>query len=357
MARDTTLFKHLLNVKGTVVEDIEFFHETDGTKSAVVQVHATRGYRCRCPHCNRKSPRYDSARNDQVRLWRAGDLNGIRVYLQAESYRICCPKHGVVTAAVPWAFHGSRFTKDFDLTVAWLARSLPRSIVCKFMRIDWKTVGRCVERTKDFLEPDSSARFENLRAIGIDETSYRKGHSYITVIVNHDTNTVVWVSKGHGKAVLSEFFKLLTPEQRAGIKVITGDGARWIDDCIREFVPHCQRCVDHFHVVQWANEAVDNVRKKEWREAAKEVRQISKQLKKKRGRPKADDKTREEFNQAKQTADEIKSALYALGKAPENLTENQRHKVELIARTSKVLFRCYTSKEALRLILKMTHRG
>ena len=54
MARDTTLFKHLLNVKGTVIEDIEFFHETDGTKSAVVQVHATRGYRCRCPHCNRK---------------------------------------------------------------------------------------------------------------------------------------------------------------------------------------------------------------------------------------------------------------------------------------------------------------
>ena len=47
MARDTTLFKHLLNVKGTVIEDIEFFHETDGTKSAVVQVHATRGYRCR----------------------------------------------------------------------------------------------------------------------------------------------------------------------------------------------------------------------------------------------------------------------------------------------------------------------
>ena len=47
MALDTTLFKHLLNVKGTVVEDIEFFHETDGTKSAVVQVLATRGYRCR----------------------------------------------------------------------------------------------------------------------------------------------------------------------------------------------------------------------------------------------------------------------------------------------------------------------
>ena len=45
MALDTTLFKHLLNVKGTVIEDIEFFHETDGTKSAVAKVYATWGYR------------------------------------------------------------------------------------------------------------------------------------------------------------------------------------------------------------------------------------------------------------------------------------------------------------------------
>ena len=58
--------------------------------------------------------------------------------------------------------------------------------------------------------------------------SYKKGHKYITVIVNHDTNTVVWASEGHGKSVLEKFYKQLTPEQLSSIKVVTGDGAKWI---------------------------------------------------------------------------------------------------------------------------------
>ena len=50
---------------------------------------------------------------------------------------------------------------------------------------------------------------DTLVNIGIDETSYKMGHKYITVIVNHDTNTVVWAAKGHGKSVLEPFFKQL----------------------------------------------------------------------------------------------------------------------------------------------------
>lgn len=55
------------------------------------------------------------------------------------------------------------------------------------MRIDWETVGRCVNRTLNDIEPERSRRLDNLVNIGIDETSYKKGHKYITVIVNHDT--------------------------------------------------------------------------------------------------------------------------------------------------------------------------
>ena len=61
--------------------------------------------------------------------------------------------------------------------------------------------------------------------IGIDETSYKKGHKYITVIVNHDTNTVVWAAKGHGKTVLEPFFKRLDTKQRSKIRLVSGDGA------------------------------------------------------------------------------------------------------------------------------------
>lgn len=70
-------------------------------------------------------------------------------------------------------------------------------------------------------EPEISHKLDNLVHIGIDETSHKKEHKYITVIVNHDTNTVVWVSLGHGKSVLKKFYQQLTPEQLASIKVVT----------------------------------------------------------------------------------------------------------------------------------------
>ena len=76
------------------------------------------------------------------------------------------------------------------------------------------------------LEPDLSRHLDGLVHKGIDETSYCKGYKYITVIVNHDTNTVVWAADGHGKAVLSKFYGQLTDKQKASIKVVTGDGAR-----------------------------------------------------------------------------------------------------------------------------------
>lgn len=80
------------------------------------------------------------------------------------------------------------------------------------MRVDWETAGRCVNRVLHDLEPERSRRLDGLVNIGIDETSYKKGHKYITVIVNHDTNTVVWASEGYGKSVLEKFYKQLPPE-------------------------------------------------------------------------------------------------------------------------------------------------
>ena len=83
-----------------------------------------------------------------------------------------------------------------------MALRLNKKEVSKLMRIAWNTVGPVVTRTKLIYEPDSSTRFENLRRIGIDETSYKKGHKYVTVVTDHDTNQVVWVGEGTGKVVL-----------------------------------------------------------------------------------------------------------------------------------------------------------
>lgn len=113
-------------------------------------------------------------------VWTGGS---IIVEIEYRTHRIEFPEHGVLVADVPWAYPDSGFTKDFDLTVGWLAIHLPRSAVSAYMRIDWKTVGRCVSRTLNEIEPERNRRLNGLVNIGIDETSYRKGHKYITVML------------------------------------------------------------------------------------------------------------------------------------------------------------------------------
>lgn len=61
---------------------------------------------------------------------------------------------------------------------------------------------------------------------------------------------MVYAAEGHGKSVLEKFYRSLTKEQLESIKVVTGDGAKWIMECVNEFTPGCERCIDPFHVVE-----------------------------------------------------------------------------------------------------------
>ncbi len=352
MVYANTLCKKLLNVKSAVVEECDFYSDQNGVSHIRIQARPNRWHEDDCPFCHRHCKRYDK-KNPQARTWRGLDWGATLVEVSYDTHRIECPEHGVVVADVPWAYPNSGFTKDFDLTVGWLAVYLPRSVVSEYMRIDWETVGRCIHRTLNDIEPERSRRLNNLVNIGIDETSYKKGHKYITVIVNHDTNTVVWAAQGHGKTVLESFFKELNAEQLASIKVVTGDGARWITDCVNEFTPDCERCVDPFHVVQWAMDALDEVRREVWREAYDEVQRLKKEHPRKAGRPKEDDVEASILRAAKAKAEEIKNSAYALGKAPENLTEKQQLRIEMIAENNDQLYRAYRMKERLRLLLKI----
>ena len=351
MASSTTICQKVLGVKNTVIEGQEFYDDENGNQHLRIRVRPDKRHANECPVCHKACPRYDTVTHSKV--WRDLDWNGTLVELESDTHRICCQEHGIHVADVPWAFERSSFTKSFDLTVGWLAVYLPRSVISEYMRIDWKTVGRCVSRTLSMIEPDRTKRLNGLVHIGIDETSYKKGHSYITVIVNHDTNTVVWAAPRNGKAVLEQFYRSLTPEQLASIKVVTGDGARWITDCVNEFTPDCERCVDPFHVVEWAMEALDEVRKEVWREAYEDAQRLKEEHPRAQGRPRNDDENAKELAKAQNLAKEIKSAAYALGKAPENLTQKQREKLNLIAATNDKLFRAYRMKEKLRLIFQV----
>ena len=346
-----TLLKTLLNVKDAFVERVETTHES-GKHVLLVHVHPKKRLRWRCPKCGRRCKVYDHTCEEST--WRSLDLGPLVVKIVARVPRIECEEHGVKTASVPWALPGSRFTSDFACTAAWLVKGgLSKKCVSILLRIDWKTVGRLVNLAWTLLETDPKERYKGLKVIGIDETSYKKGHKYITVIVNHETNTVVWAHRGHGKEVLDLFFKELTPEQRESIEVVTGDGARWITDAITEHCPKAKRCVDPFHVVEWANAALDEVRRESWRRAHDKVKKLKQRIKAERD-AKRKAKLKAKLEKAEDEADEIKNSRYAVGKNPEHLTEHQRAKLDLIQAEDGPLARAHAMKEQLRIILHRT---
>ncbi|SDB67838.1 ISL3 family transposase [Butyrivibrio sp. INlla16] len=352
MTSATTLFKELLNVNDTIIDDINISKNRYDEKVLIARIHPRKGLQWKCPICGKRCKVYDQPYEE--RRWRGLDFGAIPVELIASVPRVICKEHGVKTAGVPWAYPDSGFTKDFEYTVVWLCKYLSRSAVSNYMRIDWRTVGRCITRVHNDIEPNVLGRLNGLVKIGIDETSYRTGHKYITVVLNHETNTVVWASDGHGKTVLEKFFNLLTPQQCASIEVVSGDGARWITDCVNEYIPNAKRCVDPFHVVEWTMEALDSVRTDAWREALAKLNKYD--VKRGPGRPKADDEEAKKHRQAKKEASEIKQSSYALGKSPDHLTATQEARLEMIQKSDKRLYRAYILKEKLRLLLKITDR-
>lgn len=106
--------------------------------------------------------------------------------------------------------------------------------------------------------------FVGLRQIGIDEISHRRGHRYISLVYDHDSNRLVWAAPGRTEAVLAQFFHLLGPERGQEITHVSAGGAAWIAPAVEHYRPQAALCLDPFHVVQWSGVALDAARREAW---------------------------------------------------------------------------------------------
>ena len=141
-----------------------------------------------------------------------------------------CPQHGVVIALSPWARCDSGFTRAFEDRQAWLATNASGSVVGQSMRVAWRTVGRILTRAVE----DANASVDllaSVRRIGIDETSYRRGHRYLLVVVCHDTGRLLWAAEGRSQATLHTFFDALGEERFGRVTHVSCDGAAWLHAC------------------------------------------------------------------------------------------------------------------------------
>jgi transposase len=304
--------------RATVIEEIEF----EASETVVVHVRPRRSTKRRCGRCGRRAPGYDQGGGR--RRWRTLDLGTLMCYLESDSPRVNCPVHGITVAQVPWARHDAGHTRDFDDQAAWLVTHTSKSAVCDLLRIAWRTVGSIIERV---VAEGRAAHdpFEGLTRIGIDEISYKKGHRYLTICVDHDTGRLLWAGVGKEKATLAQFFDLLGEERCKKIQLVSADAAEWIGKMVWRRCRNATLCIDPFHVVQWVGAALDLVRAEVWNNARKKG--------------------------LVQEAKELRGARFALWKNPENLTERQKVKLDRIAEINEPLYLAYLMKEQLRLII------
>ena len=344
----SSLAKFIVGVNRMIVENVEIETPKDNP-TLIIRVRQTKKDSCRCPICGKKCSRYDQGKGK--RRWRAPDIgNSTRVYLESDSPRVWCREHGVVVQMVPWARHGSKHTRNFEDTAVWMSLHLSRKAVSEYLQISWDTVGPMISRVEKETELGKN-RFEGLVKIGIDETSYKKGQKYITVVINHENNIVIWAGEGIGTEVLERFFAELTPPQRESIQLVSSDGAQWIKNTTEKYCPHATFCIDPFHVVSWCEDALDTVRKQQWNKArAKLAAEKAGEAKRGRGRPK---KGSAEKSNAQKQAEIMKSSKYPLLMNPENLGESYRVKLQEILLYDRRLATAYRLKEGLRAIFQL----
>jgi len=317
--RGIRVWARLLGLAGAVVEDVFL----DG-EAVVVCVRPRAREQGRCPVCRRRCAGYDWG--DGRRRWRTLDLGTTKAFVEAEAPRVECRRHGVIVAAVPWARHDSAFTRAFEDQAAWLAVNTSARAVAQLMRSTWRAVGGICQRVLDEARAQRDL-LSDFRRLGFDEISVRKGQSYLTVVVDHHTGRLVWAAPGRDRKTVEKFLDLLGEERCAQVELVSCDMAEWITRPIAERCPNATVCLDPFHVVKLATDALDEIRREVWNEARK----------------------------AGETAlaKDLKGARFALWKNPENLTPRQKTKLAQIQKINQRLFRAYLLKEQLRQIYRV----
>ncbi len=306
--RVSTAFKRLMDLPGVTVTDVVF-----EAARVVVTVKLRSGKLC-CPECGYATrSRYDA--RPVASTWRHLDLGCWRLEVRAVLRRLRCPTHGVRTQGVPFARAGSRFTGDFEDLVGWLATTMDTTALCRLVRIDWDTVGRIIERVMaSGLDPK---RLDRLFVAGVDEVSWRKGHSYVTLASNHETGKFVWGKEGKGKDTdtLDCFFDELGDERSAAITAMSMDmGPAYEKSAKQErHAVNAVICYDPFHVVQVVTTALDKVRRSVWQD----LRKLPDQ----------------------EGAKRFKGARWALLKNPDDLTDDQAATLRKLKRRGGDLWR------------------
>jgi transposase len=239
-----------------MVDEVQFTAEE---KRLDLHVNFPRGSRFPCPVCGQDCPVYDT----QEKVWRHLDFFQHAAYLHARVPRVQCPEHGVHLVPVPWAREGSGFTLLFEALVMAMVREMPVLTVARMVgetdqRL-WRVIDHYVAKAREAVD------MSEVHAIGVDETSSRRGHDYISLFVDLKAKRLLFATPGKEAQTFEKFAEDLQAHSGSAeaITEVSMDLSPAFQKGAAEHLPNAPVTFDRFHLMKLVNEAVDAVRKGE----------------------------------------------------------------------------------------------
>jgi len=195
------------------------------------------------------------------RTWRHLDFFQYQTELVARVPRVKTPEGQVVQVEVPWARPLSGFTLLFEAMAMLLCTQMPVKEAARLLRVEdtrlWRLVAHYVE------EAQRRRNWAQVRRLLVDETSARRGHRYVTCVMDADTRELLFLTEGREGDALGAFVQELRahggrPEQ---IELVAMDMSPAFIKGVRQHLPKARIVFDRFHIMQMAGQALDEVRK------------------------------------------------------------------------------------------------
>lgn len=253
--------KTLLNCvekhKGFVYEDV-CLKQSGEEKMIEAAIRPRKNSKAICSGCQKPAAGYDllpPRRFQYVPLW------GIAVVLIYAMRRVECPNCGIKVEKVPWAEGKSPLAKSFSWFLCVWARRLPWNEVAITFGTSWNRVYSAVKWAVAYgLE---HRRLDGIRAIGIDEVSYKKGHKYLTVVyeIGQDCRRLLWIGKDRSEDTLNNFFDWFGKERCELLRYACTDMWKPYINVIHSKARQAINILDRFHIMSNMNKKLDEVRR------------------------------------------------------------------------------------------------
>ena len=213
-----------------------------------------------CPVC----AGYNTKRHDhRVRVLRYLDTCQYETFLEVHVPRIKCEQDGLQQIAIPFGEKHSRFTSRFERAVIVWLQDCSISAVAENFHLSWDEVDGIMQRAVT----RGLARREpvEVKNMGIDETSYQKGHEYITVLVDKDRDCVIDILDDRKAETVETWLKSQKICDLSGLLSISMDMWDPYIKAVMETIPEWEQKIsfDRFHVSKHFNQALDKVRRRE----------------------------------------------------------------------------------------------